>query len=92
MDTINQITVTLIKTIIKLIRCRKIIERNNYENNFTIRKKKVIRVKLKCYKNINKKCNDFFKSQKNNNKNKKYEEKIIITCSKIKLQTIPEHK
>ena len=90
MDTINQITVGLIKTITKLVTLTNIIARNNYKNNFTIRKN-AIRVKLKCYKNINKKCNDFFKSQKNNNKNKKYEEKIIITCSKIKLQTIPEH-
>ena len=69
MDTINQITVGLIKTITKLVTRTNIIARNNYKNNFTIRKK-VIRVKLKCYKNINKKCNDFFKSQKNNSKNK----------------------
>ena len=52
MDTINQITVGLIKTITKLVTRTNIIARNNYKNNFTIRKK-VIRVKLKCYKNIN---------------------------------------
>ena len=72
MDTVNQITVGLIKTITKLVTRTNIIARNNYKNNFTIRKK-VIRVKLKCYKNINKKCNDFLKEQKNNKNNKKYE-------------------
>ena len=62
----------LIKTIKKLATCININERNNLENNFTVRKK-VIRVKLKRYQNINKKCNDFLKEQKNNNKSKKYE-------------------
>ena len=73
MGTINQITTGIIKTIKKLVTCIKIYERNNVENNLTIRKK-LISVKFKRHKNINNKCNDFVKEQKNNNNNKKYEQ------------------
>ena len=69
MDTINQITIGLIKTRKKIVTCLKINERNNIENNFTIWKK-LIRVKFKLHKNINNKCNDFLKEQKKNDNNK----------------------
>ena len=72
MDTINQITKGLIKTLKKLATRIKINERNNLKNKF-YNQKKIIRVKLKCYKNINKKFNDILKEQKNNNNNKTYE-------------------
>ena len=69
MDTINQITIGLIKTIKILVTYIKINERNNIENNFTIWKK-LIRVQFKLHKNINNKCNDFLKEQKKNDNNK----------------------
>ena len=74
----NQIKKGLKQTFKKIVTRIKVNERNNFESNFSIRKK-IIRVKLKRYKNINKKRNDFLKEQMNNNNNKKYE-KQIITC------------